>query len=167
MPPSRPYAHIHSADQNDRSNLACRNHLWIDLLTRKLSASDQSWSSLYPRPRLNDLTFAMKSRTIGSIIPFFSVIIQCFCFTIKFGEQSLCVLEILRIKALGEAAIDRAKQIECFGMLALVHQEPGKVYPGTELKRPRVLPARCFHSLVEQSCYLGVRRAAREQRASL
>ena len=165
MPPL-PYARIHSADQSDRGYLRVSESSWIDLLTRKLRASDQSWSSLYPRPRLNDLTFAMKSRTIGSIIPFFSVIIQCFCFTIKFGEQSLCVLEILRIKALGEAAIDRAKQIECFGMLALVHQEPGKVYPGTELERPRLLPSRCLHSLFEQSCYLGVRRAAREQRAS-
>jgi hypothetical protein len=104
---------MHFADQSDCSHLRV--------------------SESYPRPRLSDLTFAMKSRTTGSTILFFSVIIQCFCVTTKFGEQSLCVLEILRVKALGEAAIDRAKQIECFGTPTFAHQEPGKVYRGTEL----------------------------------
>jgi hypothetical protein len=54
MPPL-PYARIHSADQSDRGYLRVSESSWIDLLTRKLRASDQSWSSLYPRPRLSDL----------------------------------------------------------------------------------------------------------------
>src|SRR5262249_52245345 len=85
----------------------------------------------------------------------------------KFGEQSVCVFEILRVKAFGKAAIGGTKDIERFGALALFHPEPGQVGGCAKLKRSCLLAACRSQSLFEKSLGLGVRSTAHEQRACL
>src|SRR6266849_10567763 len=87
--------------------------------------------------------------------------------SLQLDEHCLSLLEIPRVKALGEAAVDGCKHIERIGTLALIHPKPGQVGCRAKLERSRLLAASRSQSLVEQRLHLGIRCAAHEQRACL
>src|ERR1700730_14249260 len=87
--------------------------------------------------------------------------------SLQLGEQSVSLLEIPRVEALREAAMDGAENIARLGTLALIVPKPGQVGCRAKLERSRLLAACRPQSLIEQGLRLGVRCAAHEQRARL
>src|SRR5262249_45915304 len=87
--------------------------------------------------------------------------------SLQLGQHGRRFLNIPRVEAFGETAVDGGESVERLGMLALPHPKPGQVGCRPKLERSRLLAARYSQSLVEQRLCLGVRRAAHEQRVGL
>src|SRR5262245_18052505 len=81
----------------------------------------------------------------------------------KLGEQSVRVLEILRVKAFCKATISGTKDIKGFGTLALLDPEPSQVGGCAKLKRSCLLVACRSQGLLEKRLGLDVRCCTHEQ----
>src|SRR5262245_53365103 len=83
----------------------------------------------------------------------------------KLVEQSVRVLEILRVKAFCKTATSGTKDIEGFGALALLHLQPSQISGCAIFKRSCLLAACSPQCLLEKRLGLGVRCATHEQSA--
>src|SRR6478752_5688214 len=70
-------------------------------------------------------------------------------------EHSLCLLQILRVKALGERSVDRREETECFLASALIDPQRGAVRCGSKFECPGVLASCRVQCMVEQCLRLG------------
>ena len=86
---------------------------------------------------------------------------------LQLEEQSLSFLEIPRVKAFIEIAVDGCKNVARLGTLALTQPKPGQIGCRAKLEGPCLLAAGSSQSLIEQRLCLSVRCAAHEQRAGL
>jgi len=87
--------------------------------------------------------------------------------SLQLGQQGLGLLEISRVEAFAETAVDGFENISRLGALVLTPPEPREVGCRPKLERSRLLAACYSQSLVKQGLSLGVRRAAHEHRAGL
>src|SRR5882672_1323898 len=58
-------------------------------------------------------------------------------------QQRLRLLEVRRVEALSEAAVDRREQVAGVGALALIAPEAGHAVGGAQFPKPRILFLRC------------------------
>src|SRR5262245_22623497 len=86
---------------------------------------------------------------------------------LQLDEQSIGLLEIARIEAFAEAAIDGCKNVARLRTFDLFDPKPSQLGGGAKFERFRLLAACYSQSLVEKRLRLGVRRAAHEQHAGL
>ena len=86
---------------------------------------------------------------------------------LQLDEQSIGLLEIARIEAFAEAAIDGCKNVARLGTFALIDPKPCQVGGGAKFERSSPLAAGRSQSLVEQGLHLGIPCAPHEQRAGL
>src|SRR5262249_17420541 len=87
--------------------------------------------------------------------------------SLQLGQQGLGLLEIPRIEAFAETAVDGFENVARLGALVLTPPEHREVGCRPKLERSRLLAACYLQSLVKQGLSLGVRRTAREHRAGL
>src|SRR5262245_28555968 len=64
-------------------------------------------------------------------------------------QQRLGLLEVSRVKALGEPAIDRCQQLVGLGALALMLPQASEAHGGAQLQRLRLLTTGDVESLME------------------
>src|SRR4051794_36873131 len=70
----------------------------------------------------------------------------------QLGEQSLGVLEVGRVEALGEPGVDRCEDVERLAAPALVAPEPGQARGRAQLVIPNPSPSISLVDGVERAC---------------
>src|SRR5262245_30789928 len=86
---------------------------------------------------------------------------------LELRQDRLSFVEVPRVEAFTETAVDGCKNVACFGTFALIDPKPSQVRCRAKLEGSRLLAASRLQSLVEQGLCLGVRCAAHEKGTGL